>query len=1046
MKNFTNQITLFLLFSGCTLFAQTPCSNGTAGGFPCNGMTLQGHLTIAQMGGTYYNSSNPAEATDSWGWTDATTGKEYAIVGMNDQTAFVDISNPIAPVYLGNLASHTSTSWWRDVKVYNDHAYIVSDNNGNHGMQIFDLTRLRNIPTTPATFNDDGWKTWGSGGNRGVAHNIVINEDTGFAYIIGTSGYANAGVVIFDLSNATNPSEVATISTYGRCHDAQTVTYNGPDTDYTGDEIMVASFDGSDFVRIINVTNKSNIQQISSFDYSNKSVTHQGWFTEDQRFFIVGDEGDETGMGIKTRTLVYDLQDLDNPVLIYSHEGATFAIDHNGYVKGNRFYLANYNAGLRVLKIDDLYNDANPSMTEVESFDTHPSTDGATFHGAWNVYPFFESGNIFISDLDEGLIIVRDPNYDTTPPTLSAQNINATLAHTGAVIVNAIDVDTGSTDNIGITSRKINNQDAITYTCDDLGDHVVTYRLEDDYGNVSTQDVTITVEARVTTWDGATWSGNNTPGPGSSATINAAYNTFDDGAINSCECQVTGAGTLTVAPESYIEIQKNITVNTNGALIVEHTGNVVQKDEDAVVINNGTINVKLDTPPLNARDFILSGSPMTAQNHTVYNNPAQLFKHTTENFDPYTGTPAVNGVNFLDNDINDWTPHTGVLNPGEGYLVRPSFTVDGSYSYVYDQGTLNSGLITYDAFYGSSKEDSPNQLSNPYASALNADMFIAQNAAVSEVYFWEHNITPSNAIPGPNSSNFSMQDVSMYNGTMGVAAASGGTTPNGVISTGQGFAIKANNPGGTVTFSNAMRLNAGNTTLRITEDVRDLLWISISEAEYEIGSTAGIGFLSAASDGYDTGYDSNRLGTIVSLYSHLEDGSEQLGIQGLRDFDVDREIPMGFETLIENDAHEYTISLENYEGGQLENVYVFILDNDTGISTNLSSASYKFTASNGVHNNRFTVYFRQKTFGIEGAPLEAILVYPNPVDTIFTIVSPLAQIENFSFYDTRGRRVINIVEQTNTSYTIDIANLESGIYYIEVVTDSGTVTKKIIKK
>jgi choice-of-anchor B domain-containing protein len=1049
---------LILLTVACTLApfltAQTPCSNGMAGGFPCDGITLQSHLTIAQMGGQDYGGSNPAEATDSWGWTDPLTNKEYAIVGMNDQTAFVDISNPNNPVYLGKLDSYVSgrTSWWRDIKTYQNYAFIVSDNNRDHGMQVFDLENLRGLDGSPVVdFTEDNHLTWGSGPTKGMAHNIIINEVSGFAYILGSS--VNAGrPLMVDISDPLATLSYTSISSsiggvnIGYCHDAQVIIYNGPDTEHQGKELMIGAFSGSqDFVRIIDVSNKNNLSIIGNIDYSNKFYTHQGWFTEDQRFFIVGDELDETnGPGFNTRTLIFDMQDLDNPVLHYTHYGETPAIDHNGYVKGNRFYLANYKAGMRVFKIDELYNVASPSMEEVEFFDSHPSSDSADYHGAWNVYPFFESGNVIISDLDEGLFVVRDPNYDTTPPVAIAQNYVATLENSGSVTVTSSQVASASTDNVAIIKSSIDGLQSMVFTCDDVGDIIVLLEVEDDYGLKDTVQTTITIEPNETLWDINTDSWDDgTPGPGSYARIATTYSTAAKGSIDACTCSVDVDKILYVGALDYINIQKDITIN--GSLIVEHTGNVVQQDEDAQVIKNGNISVRLVTPVLDPRDFMIMGSPMTTQNETVYNDPYQLLEHTTENFDPYSGDPAVNGVNFLDDDTNDFTPHTGVLNPGEGYLVRPSYTLGGSYNYSYELGTLNSGPITYDAFYGSSKEDSPNILSNPYASAMDASLFITENPAVSEVYFWEHNITPSAMVPGPDVANFSMEDVSLYNGTMGVAAASGGSTPNGVIATGEGFVIKANNPGGTITFTNAMRLKTGNTTLRTAEEQKALLWISLNEATYELSSNTGIGFIPAATDGYDVGFDSKRLGTVISLFSHIDDGTEQLGIQGLSDFDVNKEISMGFETLIENDAHEYTVSLDNFEGDQLENVYVFLLDRTTGIVTNLSKSKYEFTASNGIYNNRFSLYFRQKTFGIDNAPMEAIILYPNPVDTIFTIISPLAQIKSFNFYDARGRRVIKIIEQTDASYTLDIAALETGIYYIEVVTDSGTITKKIIK-
>jgi len=84
------------------------CSNGFAGGFPCSGISLNKQVTLATMGGTTGN--------DIWGWFDAQTGNEYALVGMTNGVAFVDISTPTEPVFLGNLPSETVDSIWRDIK------------------------------------------------------------------------------------------------------------------------------------------------------------------------------------------------------------------------------------------------------------------------------------------------------------------------------------------------------------------------------------------------------------------------------------------------------------------------------------------------------------------------------------------------------------------------------------------------------------------------------------------------------------------------------------------------------------------------------------------------------------------------------------------------------------------------------------------------------------------------------------------------------------------------------------------------------------------
>lgn len=1000
-------------------------------------LTLLKHFTVAQMGAI--------EGQDSWGWTDAVDGEEYAIVGCDNGTAFIRVNEGTNAEYLGRMPSYTGSGYWRDVKVYNNHAYIVSDGNGNHGMQIFDLTRLRNLAaTTNRTFNKNG-----DGHYSGIsnAHNIIIDEDNGFLYILGSNRNGGAPRIL-DLSNPTNPTVAGNISSnFGYCHDAQVVQYDGPDPDYQGKQILIGSFSSDRNVKILDVTNKSSVSQISSFSYSTARYTHQGWFTDDKRFFILGDELDEDITGA-TRTFVFDLEDLDNPSLHYTHTGATGATDHNGYVRGNRYYLANYKEGAKVFKIDGLY-DNTPSMVEVNYYDTMPGTSSTGTEGVWNVYPYLESGILITSgfgalnsNTDGGLFLVKDPNYDNTNPVASIpSNLTFTLSNEGSVTVTAADVSS-STDNIGIVSSKINGEDQLTFTCDDIGTQSITLVVADDYGLEDTVTGTITIEPNETVWTGS-WD-DNTPGPGSFAKISSIYSTATNGAIDACVCEVESSGTLTVNAGNYINVQKDITVN--GILNVEHTANVVQQDADAQFTRGAgaTIDVAITSPALTARDFMLLGSPMSAETNNVFNGASRVLRHDTSEFEPYTAEP-LNGVNFLDADNNAWITHTGQLNPGEGYFVLPSLVNDGTYNYNHTEGSLNTGNIVYNAFYGDDKNDSPNMLANPYASAIDATMLINQNAAISEVYFWEHNTTPSNTIPGPLNANFSMQDVSLFNGTMGTPAASGGTTPNNVIATGQGFAIKANSPGGDVTFSNEMRLTSGNTTLRNPEG-RDLLWIHVSENEYDLGSTTGIGFLEEASTSYDRNFDSDKLATVVSLYTHLEDGSQQLGIQGTAVFNAEMTIPMGFETLVDLEDHEYTISIQNRIGTNIESAAIYLFDNELNILTNISENGYTFKASAGVQNNRFTILFEDETFGTSDASFENIKVFPNPSSDIVTISSPELVINNIEIFDLRGRRIVNVINKEENKYVIDISSLETAIYYLTIETTSGTTTKKLIKR
>ena len=368
---------------------------GTGGGgpFTTNNITLLSNMPLADIGGGPGN----VLGSDLWGWTDSLTGNEYALFCLTNATSFVDVTNPTDPQYLGRLLTQTGNSTWRDVKVYNNHAFIVSDFNDDHGMQVFDLTQLRNAnPNNPTNFSNTALYT-------GVtsAHNIAINEDTGFAYILG-SDRAEGGLHVVNIQNPTNPVEAGNFSADGYTHDAQIVTYTGPDATYSGNEIAFCC--NEDSLTIVDVTNKNNMFEIAKSQYPQIGYTHQCWLTEDQRYAIVGDELDELNFGGRTRLLIWDLLDLDNPVFLGTWLGETNSIDHNIYIRGDKVFMANYASGLRVLQIDpnDIMN-----LTEVAFIDTFMSDNDIDFDGCWTSFPFFESGTVIASDRQNGLFVVQ---------------------------------------------------------------------------------------------------------------------------------------------------------------------------------------------------------------------------------------------------------------------------------------------------------------------------------------------------------------------------------------------------------------------------------------------------------------------------------------------------------------------------------------------------------------------------------------------------------------------------------------------------------------
>ncbi len=386
------------------------CEEGEAGRFPCAEVDMVAFLTRHEIG-----AKRGIQVNDVWGWEDSETGHEYALVGRTDGTSFIDLTDPSMPIYIGDLpkTATANQSLWRDIKVYRDHAFIVADGAGAHHVQIFDLRQLRDVEHPPVQFTETALY-------KGIysSHNIIINEETGYAYAVGNdSGGETCGGALhmINIQDPVNPTFAGCFadtrtgrSGTGTTHDAQCVSYVGPDTQYQGREICLSS--NGTALSIADVTDKDNPVAISLAEYPNVSYTHQGWLTEDHRYFYLNDEGDEmAGVVDATRTLIFDVSDLDDPAMVGEYMGPSSAIDHNLYIRGNTMYQTNYVEGLRLVDITDPEN-----PTEVGHFDTVPygKNDNSPVLGAWSNYPFFKSGVIVVTSGREGVFFLKKKAVD----------------------------------------------------------------------------------------------------------------------------------------------------------------------------------------------------------------------------------------------------------------------------------------------------------------------------------------------------------------------------------------------------------------------------------------------------------------------------------------------------------------------------------------------------------------------------------------------------------------------------------------------------------
>lgn len=375
------------------------CQDGEAAGFDCSNVDLESFLSIESLGG-----DATERVSDIWGWTDPRTRREYALVGRTSGLVFVDITDAASPRVVGTMAANPSGA--RDIKTYRNHVFLTGDGAGDHGLMIFDLTRLRDASGPPQQFVPDAVY-------HGIAsaHNLAMDTVAALAIPVSVSSggtTCGGGLHFVDVHDPVNPkfagcfTDTEGLISPGRTHDVQCTHYSGPDARFQAHTICFASNETA--LRVVDATDPANPVALGRGTYPGAAYIHQGWLTDDQRYFYLDDELDElVGTTQRTRTMIWDVSDLDDPVMIGTYLGPDGATDHNLYVKGNRMYQANYQAGLRVIDVSD-----PRAPREVGHFDTTPyGQNAAGFYGAWSAWPFYPSGNVIVSSMQEGLFVLR---------------------------------------------------------------------------------------------------------------------------------------------------------------------------------------------------------------------------------------------------------------------------------------------------------------------------------------------------------------------------------------------------------------------------------------------------------------------------------------------------------------------------------------------------------------------------------------------------------------------------------------------------------------
>jgi choice-of-anchor B domain-containing protein len=323
--------------------------------------TLLGHLPYSQELSEVRGASH--------------NGREYALVGVYNGFSIVDVTNPASPTEVFFEAGVNSI--WRDPFFHNGHAYCVNDGGG--GMLIVDMNPLPSSTSLTSTLYT------GSTYNISAVHNMFIESATNKAYLFGTNDID--GAIILDISDPMNPLELGVWNDH-YIHDGFV----------RGDTLWAGCLEEGSF--LVDVSVPSSPVVLSSWDTPSQ-FAHNIWPSDDNAYCYTTDEV------VSGFIASYDMSDLQNVVEAdrTRHPLTEGVIPHNSHFINDYVVSSHYRDGLTIHDVSDPTN-----MILTGYFDSSPMAGGG-FNGAWGAWPYLPSGNLLISDIEEGLFIIG-ANYE----------------------------------------------------------------------------------------------------------------------------------------------------------------------------------------------------------------------------------------------------------------------------------------------------------------------------------------------------------------------------------------------------------------------------------------------------------------------------------------------------------------------------------------------------------------------------------------------------------------------------------------------------------
>lgn len=562
--------------------------------------------------------------------------------------------------------------------------------------------------------------------------------------------------------------------------------------------------------------------------------------------------------------------------------------------------------------------------------------------------------------------------------------------------------------------------------------------------------VTVTFTNSVS-WNGSAWV-PGAPGVNDAVTISSGtYTLTSDLAI--CSLRVSSGAIMNVNPGVTLTVSGPVVISTFGAggrlnFLDDNTfigglgaASLIQNSATTTNSNSGVANYQRWTQTRKF-DYTYWSSPL---------NPMTLINVS----------PTTLSDKFLRFDSNSyqWTypnPALTTMTPGVGYAIRGpqaySTTVLTNYLATFT-GTPNNGNYSVALFRPSASNDL-NFLGNPYPSAISADAVMDGNVGPlgaagvgTTFYFWTHNTLYTGG-------SYVFSDYAAYNRTGGVGTAPGtptaggnNQTPNGIISAGQGFMVKAVTAG-TMTFTNAMRVSGNNVQFfRSANAGKSRIWLNFTNtaAEAEFKQLL-VGYIPNATNNYEDGFDGETIdaGNTVGFYSIVANDNKKLMIQGRAlPFDNRDRVALGYKV---GSASTYQVALADADGLFSDSsVGVYLEDTQLQLIHDLRQAPYQFVSEPGVFNDRFVLRYNDTMLGVGSSDLSSneIIVFKQQ-DDIHVSSAPLIMID-VRVYDVQGRLVMERKNINSQSVVLPGVGLAHQVLMVQVLTAEGKlVSKKII--